>query len=117
MRKHLFPCSLCSASCAIRNSIPVPPVWHTKHLRLGHLDDCQHLAALRDKSIISGPDNLKRAAKPDPPKPIKPAFDDEPVPKPGRAAIIDLGPDNDRIRLVLGHLREAEPKLFGEKRP
>ena len=117
IRKHPLPCSLCSASCAIRNSIPVPLLWYPKHLCLGHLDEYQHLAAFRDKGIISGPHYLKRAPKPDPPEPIKPAFDDELVSEHCRAAVVDFGANNDRILLVLGHLREAEPELFGKKRP
>ena len=54
----------------------------------------------------------ERAPKPDPLEPVEPAFDHEAVAQLGRAAVIDLGPDDDRILLVSGHLREAEPELL-----
>ena len=101
----------------IRNSIPVPVIRHPEQLCLGHLDDRQHLTAFRDQRVISRPHDAEGAPKPDPLELVEPAFDHEPVAQFRRAAVIDLGPDDHRILLVLGHLREAEPELFGEKGP
>ena len=99
----------------VRYSVPL--VRHSKQLCLGHLDDRQHLAAFRDERFINGPHDSEGAPKPNPLEPVEPAFDHEPIAQLRRAAVIDFGPDDHRILLVLGHLREAEPELFGEKSP
>jgi hypothetical protein len=98
----------------VRNSIPVPFVRHPKQLRLGHLNDRQHLAAIRDERFIDGAQDSERAPKPDPLEPVEPAFDDEAVAQPGRAPVIDLGPDDHWVFLILGHLGEAKSELLGE---
>ncbi len=67
--------------------------------------------------FIDGPHDPEGAPKPDPLELVEPAFDHEPVAQFRRAAVIDLGPDDDRILLVFGHLGEAEPELFGQKGP
>ena len=96
-------------------SIPIPPVRHSKQLRFGHLDDRKHLTAFRDERFINRPHNPERAPKPNPFEPVEPAFDNEAIAQLRGLAVIDFGPDNHRILLVFGHLRQAEPELFGEK--
>jgi len=46
---------------------------------------------------------------------IEAAFHHEPIAEFRCAPVIDFGPDHHRIFLGLGHLREAEAELFGEK--
>ena len=98
-------------------SIPIPLVRNSEQLRFGHLDDRQHLTAFCNERFINRPHNPECAPKPNPLEPIEPAFDNEPIAQLRRLAVIDFGPDNHRILLVFGHLRQAEPELFREESP
>src|SRR5689334_8318771 len=43
---------------------------------------------------------------------IQPAVNHQPVGQPGRASIVDLGMDDDRIRLLLRHFYQRESELL-----
>ena len=99
----------------IRKTITIPIIRHPKQLRFRHLNDCEHLAAIRNQGAVEWPHNPEGAPKPHSFEALKPPFHDELVSQFRRAAVINFCPDNHRIFLRVRHLGEAEPKLFGEE--
>ena len=113
MRKARVPATIQSLrSCG---AVLLPILWQPEQFSRGHFNECEHLAAIGDHRFIFRPRNLEGAPESSAVHSVKPAFHDKPIGKFGRAPIIDLGPDHDRISLRLRHFRKGKAELLSER--
>src|SRR6476646_1097333 len=89
-----------------------PMLRQTQQFSRRHLNQREHLAALGDQRVVLWTRDAECAPEPRALCAIQPALNHQPVAKPCRASIIDLGADHDWIRFLLCHLHDREPKLL-----
>src|SRR5215472_2315639 len=99
-------------SSGFRFVVRFPMLRQTQQLSGRHLDQCKHLAALRDQCVVFWTRDAECAPEPRALYAIQPALNHQPVAELGCASIIDLSADYDRIRLLLHHLHERETELL-----
>ena len=80
-----------------------------------HLDDGEHLSGGDDERTIGRPANLEGAPKAEAVHAFQPAVDDELVAEDGGFAVVDLGADDDGVKVRAGHVHEAHAELLGEQ--
>jgi hypothetical protein len=94
-----------------------PVIRQPQEFAFGHLNQRKHLAAVSDVQLVQGPRNPKRAPETDAFHAIEPSVDHQSITERGWAAVINFGPDYDRVALISRHFDQAKPKLLGQQSP